>query len=85
MEAQQIALATTRKSRQARRLTDRGMEPGKAARQAERATRDELTNELHWTPSDARRATRLDGELTGASSSHDARARFADGRLSPRH
>jgi hypothetical protein len=78
-EAHQIALANTLKTRQARRLTDRGVEAGKAARQADRATRQELTNELHWSPSDARRATRLGGELTAAGTSSQAREQFADG------
>jgi hypothetical protein len=85
VEAHQIALANARKTRQARRLTDRGTDPGKAARQADRETRDKLTNELQWTPSDARRATRIGDELTGAGTSKEARERFADGRLSSRH
>jgi hypothetical protein len=84
-EAHQIALANTLKTRQARRLTDRGVEAGKAARQADRATRQELTNELHWSPSDARRATRLGGELTAAGTSSQAREQFNSGELSPRH
>ena len=85
VEAHQFALANTLKTRQAARLEDRGVESGKAARQADRTTRDKLTNDLHWTPSDANRATRIGGELTAAGSSKDVRERFADGRLSPRH
>ena len=85
VEAHQITLASAAKDRRARRLADRGMEAGKARRQADRQTRDTLTNDLHWTPSDARRATRIGGELTGAGSSQDVREQLADGRLSPRH
>ena len=85
VEAHQIALAAAAKHRRAARLADRGMEAGKAARQAERATRQELTNELQWSASDARRATRIGNELTAAGTSTDARERFADGRLSARH
>ena len=85
VEAHQIALADTRRRRQAARLADRGVEAGKAARQADRETRDKLTNDLQWTPSDASRATRIGDELTAAGTSPDARERLADGRLSPRH
>ena len=85
LEAHQITLASTLKTRQAARQADRGVEAGKAARQADRTTRDKLTNDLHWTPSDARRATRIGGELAAAGTSQEARQRFADGRLSPRH
>ena len=84
-EAHQIALANALKTREAARLADRGVEAGKAARQAERATRQELTNELQWSAGDASRATRIGDELTAAGTSKDARERFADGRLSPRH
>jgi hypothetical protein len=85
VEAHQIALANALKTRQAARLADRGMEAGKAARQAERATREELTNQLQWTPSDANRATRIGGELTAAGTSSQAREQFNSGELSPRH
>jgi hypothetical protein len=84
-EAHQIALANALKTRQAARLADRGMEAGKAARQAERATRQTLTDQLQWTPSDANRATRIGGELTAAGTSSQAREQFNSGELSPRH
>ena len=85
VEAHQIALAEVLKTRRARRLRDKGRDPEKAARQAERATQDELTDTLQWSRSDARRATRLGRELSSAGASRGTREAFREGRLPPRH
>ncbi len=85
VEAHQVALAETLRARRARSLRDRGTDAVKAAREAERATQNELTDSLHWSRADARRATRLRSDLdTGGASPH-ARDAFDQGRLSPRH
>ena len=85
VEAHQIALADILKTRRTRRLRERGTDADKAARQAERATQDELTDTLQWSRSDARRATRLGRELHAAGTSDGTRDAFSAGHLPPRH
>ena len=82
LEARQYRLAETLRARRAERLKQAGTDREKAERQARTETQRQLREKLQWTPSDARRATRLGRQLSGSPA---AGRQLERGALSPRH
>jgi hypothetical protein len=81
-EARQCHLANVLCTHRAARLRENGTDPERAGRRAEADTRRQLTGDLQWSPSDARRATQLGKQLAAAP---ETARRFEAGSLSPRH
>jgi hypothetical protein len=82
LDARACRLAATRADRERRRAVKERPHDPRAARKAERRTRDELQDRLRWTPSQAKRAQELG---SGFAHSPESGKAFDAGQLPPAH